>query len=70
MTSNQADPLAVISVLDPIYVDIQQSSGDPAYDTSVLRAVQHANPLPPPPSRYQKEFSEVIVDLHSEEQGG
>jgi membrane fusion protein (multidrug efflux system) len=28
VTSNQADPLAVISVLDPIYVDIQQSSGD------------------------------------------
>lgn len=28
VTSNQQDPLAVISVLDPIYVDIQQSSGD------------------------------------------
>lgn len=27
VTSNQADPLAVISQLDPIYVDIQQSSG-------------------------------------------
>lgn len=27
-TANQADPLAVISVLDPIYVDIQQSSAD------------------------------------------
>lgn len=27
VTSNQADPLAVISVLDPIFVDIQQSSG-------------------------------------------
>jgi membrane fusion protein (multidrug efflux system) len=27
-TSNQADPLAVISVLDPIYVDIQQSASD------------------------------------------
>ncbi|MBV1691212.1 efflux RND transporter periplasmic adaptor subunit [Novosphingobium sp. G106] len=28
VTTGQADPLAVISVLDPIYVDIQQSSGD------------------------------------------
>ena len=27
-TANQVDPLAVISVLDPIYVDIQQSSAD------------------------------------------
>lgn len=28
VTANQADPLAVISVLDPIYVDIQQSGAD------------------------------------------
>lgn len=28
VTNNQTDPLAVISVLDPIYVDIQQSSVD------------------------------------------
>jgi membrane fusion protein (multidrug efflux system) len=28
VTLNQTDPLAVISVLDPIYVDIQQSAGD------------------------------------------
>lgn len=28
VTGNQADPLAVISVLDPIFVDIQQSSAD------------------------------------------
>jgi membrane fusion protein, multidrug efflux system len=28
VTSNQTDPLAVISSLDPIYVDIQQSSAD------------------------------------------
>jgi membrane fusion protein (multidrug efflux system) len=28
VTTSQADPLAVISVLDPIYVDLQQSSGD------------------------------------------
>ena len=28
VTNNQTDPLAVISVLDPIYVDIQQSAAD------------------------------------------
>ena len=28
VTANQADPLAVIQRLDPIYVDIQQSSAD------------------------------------------
>lgn len=28
VTNNQADPLAVISALDPIFVDIQQSSAD------------------------------------------
>jgi membrane fusion protein (multidrug efflux system) len=28
VTGNQATPLAVISTLDPVYVDIQQSSGD------------------------------------------
>lgn len=28
VTSNQTDPLAVISVLDPIYVDVQQSSSE------------------------------------------
>lgn len=28
VTGNQADPLSVISVLDPIFVDIQQSSAD------------------------------------------
>jgi len=28
VTANQADPIAVVSVLDPIYVDIQQSGAD------------------------------------------
>jgi len=28
VTNNQADPLAVIQRLDPIFVDIQQSSGE------------------------------------------
>lgn len=51
-------------------VRVQQSSGDPAYDGSALRAVQHASPLEPPPVRYRKEFREFHMRFHSEERGG
>ena len=40
-------------------VRITKSSGDSAYDASVERAVRAANPLPPPPEQYRKEFSDV-----------
>jgi colicin import membrane protein len=40
-------------------VRITKSSGDRAYDASVERAVRAANPLPPPPSQYRKEFTDV-----------
>lgn len=40
-------------------VRITKSSGDSAYDASVERAVRAANPLPPPPQQYRKEFSDV-----------
>jgi colicin import membrane protein len=49
---------------------LAQSSGNPAYDSSALRAVQHVTRLPPPPSRYAKEFGEFQIEFHSEEQGG
>jgi TolA protein len=51
-------------------IQIEQSSGNAAYDATALRAVQHAGPLPPPPSRYAKEFEEFVVEFHSEEPGG
>jgi TonB family protein len=51
-------------------IKIERSSGNPAYDASATRAVQRANPLPAPPSRYAREFSEFLIEFHSEEQGG
>jgi len=51
-------------------VRLQQSSGNAAYDASALRAVQHASPLPAPPSRYANEFREFVIEFHSEERGG
>lgn len=40
-------------------VQLDRSSGDGAYDESVLRAVREANPLPPPPATHRRDFSEV-----------
>ncbi|HLK11038.1 MAG TPA: cell envelope integrity protein TolA [Candidatus Binatia bacterium] len=51
-------------------VRLEQSSGNAAYDTSVVRAVEHANPLPPPPARYADQFREFVIEFHSEETGG
>jgi TonB family protein len=51
-------------------VRLEQSSGNPAYDSSAVRAVEHANPLPPPPARYVEQFREFVIEFHSEEPGG
>ena len=51
-------------------VRLAQSSGNPAYDASAMRAVQHVGQLPPPPARYVSEFHEFVVEFHSEESGG
>ncbi|MGH7894698.1 MAG: energy transducer TonB [Candidatus Binatia bacterium] len=51
-------------------VRLEQTSGDPAYDASVQRAVQRANPLPPPPARYVSDFREFVIEFKSEEEGG
>jgi colicin import membrane protein len=40
-------------------VRITEASGDPTYDASVERAVRAANPMPPPPEAYRKQFSDV-----------
>ena len=70
-------PGLVASVLFEIAPDgtvsnirLEQSSGNPAYDSSALRAVQLASPLPPPPARYQKEFSEFRMRFNSDERHG
>src|SRR5262249_15031901 len=51
-------------------VALARSSGNPAYDASALRAVQHTNRLPAPPARYVNEFREFMIEFHSEESGG
>ena len=51
-------------------IKVEKSSGNPAYDASATRAVQRANPLPAPPSKYAHEFGEFVIEFHSEEQGG
>lgn len=50
-------------------VRIEESSGNAAYDGSAVRAVRNAT-LPPPPARYVKDFSEFLMEFHSEEKGG
>jgi len=49
---------------------VTTSSGDAAYDQSAVRAVLRANPLPPPPASYRNEFSEFLIEFHSQDQGG
>jgi colicin import membrane protein len=51
-------------------IRLVQSSGNPAYDGSALRAVQHVPRLRPPPARYAAEFREFQIEFHSEERGG
>jgi TonB family protein len=51
-------------------IRIEEASGNGVFDSSALRAVERANPLPPPPARYVSEFREFIIEFHSEERGG
>ena len=44
-------------------IELVESSGDKAFDQSVLRAVNKANPLPPPPPAYQREFAVQKVEI-------
>jgi TonB family protein len=41
-------------------VKIAKSSGDAAFDESVMRAIKRAAPFPPPPDRYRSQFSDVV----------
>ncbi len=55
---------------DVVNVRISRPSGDPSYDASVERAVRAANPLPPPPEAYRKEFSDVELIFRPEDLTG
>lgn len=49
---------------------ILQSSRDPSYDDSVVRAVRRASPLPPPPESYRKDFMDVELTFRPKDLGG
>ena len=44
-------------------IELIKSSGDKVFDQSTLRAVNKANPLPPPPPAYQQEFAVQKVEV-------
>jgi colicin import membrane protein len=44
-------------------IKVVQSSGDPSYDESVLRAVRKSSPLPAPPESYRRDFSDVELNF-------
>lgn len=46
-------------------IRIQRSSGNSNFDDSITRAVRKADPVPPPPSRLYREFSEVRITFDS-----
>src|SRR6185437_1224 len=41
-------------------VKLTQSSRDPSFDDSVLRAIRRAAPFPPPPEKYRPEFGQGV----------
>src|SRR5215813_3958003 len=44
-------------------IELVKRSGDRAFDESAVRAVNKANPLPPPPQTYQQEFATQKVEV-------
>jgi len=42
-------------------IRVTRPSGDASFDASAERAVRTLNPLPPPPEKYRKQFSDVEV---------
>ena len=41
-------------------IKVTQSSRDPAFDDSVVRAIRGAGPFPPPPGKYRQQFAEGV----------
>lgn len=54
---------------DIIGLKIVTPSGDPSFDESVLRALKKSSPLPPPPTEYRKDFSNVEVTFRPQDLG-
>jgi len=45
-------------------VELTHSSGDSAFDQSVVRAIRKAAPFPPPPQSYAQEFTTQKIFMH------
>jgi TonB family protein len=50
-------------------VKIIQSSGDPLYDESVIRAVKKSSPLAAPPENHRKDFADVEYSFQPDQVG-
>jgi TonB family protein len=50
-------------------VKIIQSSGDPLYDESVIRAVKKSSPLTAPPENHRKDFADVEYSFQPDQVG-
>ncbi len=48
-------------------IRVTRASGDLSYDETVIRAVTRANPLPPPPESYRKDFMDVELTFRPED---
>lgn len=48
---------------------VVQSSGNPSYDDSVVRAVRKSSPLPVPPENVRKDFADVELAFRPEDLG-
>lgn len=48
---------------------IVESSGDPLYDESVIRAVRKSSPLPAPPENHRKDFADVEFSFQPDQVG-
>ncbi len=53
----------ILATGDIFDLKIAQPSGSVIYDESAIRAVRKASPLPPPPSRYRRQFAEQKVEV-------
>lgn len=50
-------------------ISLYQSSGNPEFDNSALRAVAHANPAPPPPANVYEFFKKTRVTFDPQDLG-
>ncbi|GIW40400.1 MAG: hypothetical protein KatS3mg076_0977 [Candidatus Binatia bacterium] len=58
---------SVLSTGEIVNIRVLVPSGNPTYDLSAVRAVQAANPLPPPPFEFADQFARVEYTFRPED---